>query len=162
MRNVVLACLLALPMTLTGCSDLLSKVTQGIAVTQLQFAFDKVELKRVDIPLITPNASADLLVTLKATNPNPVAAALDRISFDVLMDGNQVGTGLLNNGLSVGPNTSGSFGVLVTIPYSGLPGAAMSAIQNRKALVTLRGTSAVSTPLGNIAVPISLSQNVTF
>jgi LEA14-like dessication related protein len=162
MRKFMVACLIALPVTTSGCASLTNLIGQGLAVTQLQFGFDKAELKRADIPVITPNASADMLITLNATNPNPVKAAIDRFGFDLLMDGTKVGVGSLNNGLSVDPKASTPFTILVTIPYAGLPAAVFSAFQNRRSELTLSGTSNISTPLGNIGFPIALSKTVTF
>lgn len=162
MRKLLIACLITLPATLSGCNGLFNTIAQGLAVSQLTFGFDKVELQKADIPFITPNAKADLLITLTANNPNPVKASLDQIGFDLLMDGTKVGVGSLNNGLSVEPKGTAPFSVLVSIPYAGLPTAAMTALQNRKTQMTLRGMSNISTPIGNIAVPLELSKSVTF
>lgn len=162
MKQLALAVLIGLAAVTPGCTDLGQQITGRLAVTQLQYAFDKFELIRADIPLITPNASADVLITLKATNPNAVAAMLDRMSFDLLLDGTKVGTGTLINGISVAANTTQPVAIQVNVPYNGLPATAMTALQNRRALVGLQGTSTIATPLGNIGIPVSLQQSVTF
>jgi hypothetical protein len=162
MRNWILVGLVGLGMTGSACSLLGQQISERLAVTQLQYGLDGVALQRADLPILSSNPSADLLVTLKATNPNTVAAALDRLTFDLLFDGIKVGTGALAQKLSVPAGGSQSVGVLVTVPYAGLPTAALNALTTRRANVTLRGTSAISTPLGDIPVPIELSQTVTF
>jgi LEA14-like dessication related protein len=162
MRNGIVAGLIGLAVITTACSELGQQLAERIAVTQLQYALEKVELKRADIPLLAANPSADLLVTVKATNPNTVAAALDRMTFDLFLEGTKVGTGVMSGKLSVPAGGSQSAPILVTVPYGGLPTAALSALTARKATVRLQGTSSISTPLGELPVPVELQQTVTF
>jgi LEA14-like dessication related protein len=162
MRNWIVAGLLGLAMTGSACSSLGKQLIEGAAVTQLTYAFDGVELKRADVPLLAQNPSADLQINLQATNPNAVNASLDNMTFDLFLEGSKVGTGTLANKLAVPANSTAKASVLVTVPYTGLPTAAMSAILARKANFTLRGSSAISTPLGNIPVPFELQKTLTF
>jgi LEA14-like dessication related protein len=163
MRNWIMVALLGLTtVTGTSCSLLGQQLAEKVAVTQLQYGLEGVELKRADIPLLAQNPSADLQLTLKATNPNKVAASLDNMAFDLFLEGAKVGTGALAEKLAVPAGGSQAVKVLVTIPYTGLPSAALSALANRRAAMTLRGTSKVSTPLGDIPVPIEISQTVNF
>lgn len=162
MRKWIVVGLMGLSVAGSGCELIGQKVSESLAVTQLRYSLDSVALQRADVPLVTANPSADLMITLKADNPNAVSAALDSLTFDLLMDGTKVGSGALAQKLAVPAGGTQTVSVLVTIPYTGLPQAALTTLLARRAAVTLRGTSAISTPLGNLPVPLELTQTVTF
>lgn len=160
-RLIPLWLTLALPVVLGGCgvADFLA---ERQAIARAQFEFARAELVGADVPFLTPDAGADLKLVLKVTNPNPITARLDRLDYDVFLEGAKVGAGSMTQDFAVSANASKELTIPVHVPYQGLPDAALKAIQARRAAVRVAGTSHLSTPLGGIAYPVEVSHTTTF
>ncbi|HEY9856783.1 MAG TPA: LEA type 2 family protein [Stenomitos sp.] len=152
---------LALPMTVSGC-DALGFLAERQAIARAQFDFARAELAGADVPFLTPDSGADLRIVLKVTNPNPLTARLDKLDYDVFLEGTKVGTGTMAQDFAVDANTSKELTLPVHVPYQGLPEAALKAIQARQAALRVAGTSHLSTPLGTLSYPIEVSRTATF
>lgn len=136
-------------------------IAERQAIAETQFTLDHVVLERADLP-IGANPGAQLRLALDVKNPNPITARLDRMDYQVFMDGAHVGTGALAQEFAVEGGQTGRLELPVFVPYSGLTGVASQALQARKAFMTLKGTSHVATPLGAIDFPVEVSREVTF
>lgn len=160
--RLALVAAMALPFTLSGCTGLTDFIAERQAITRAEFSFERVELQHADIPLVTPNAKADLRVILKVKNPNSVTARLDRLDYEVYLEGTKVGSGAMTDDFSVPAGASKELPLPVAVPYAGLPEPALQAILARRAKIRVTGVSHVSTPLGRIDYPIDLEHTTTF
>lgn len=146
---------------LGGC-DLAQGVAERQAITKAEFAFDHVELKRLDLPLLTPDAGVGLDLFLSVKNPNPVTARLDRLDYTVLLNDANFAAGSMTQDFSVPAGATASLVLPLTVPYTALPQSALSALEKRAATFTLNGTSHLTTPFGEIGFPVSVSKPMTF
>src|SRR5688572_1370709 len=92
MRSWILSLALAAPLLTAGCG-VQSSIAQRQALANAQFALERVVLKRADVPFLGADPGADLDVVLAVTNPNGITAVLDRLDYEVLVDGQPVGNG---------------------------------------------------------------------
>lgn len=159
-RWVPLWVLLVLPSALGGC-DAAAFLAERQAIAQARFEFARAELVSADVPFLTPEAGADLNLVLQVQNPNPVTARLDRLDYDVFLEGAKVGSGRMAQDFAVSAGARKELVIPVHVPYQGLPEAALQAIQARRAALRLAGTSHVSTPLGAIAYPVEVQHTAT-
>lgn len=150
-----------LVVALGGCGAM-SFLAERQALARAQFEFARAELVGADVPFLSPEAGADLNLILKVTNPNPLTARLDRLDYDVYLEGTKVGTGAMTQDFAVSANTNKELLLPVHIPYQGLPEAALKAIQARRAAMRVAGTSHLSTPLGTLSYPVEVSQTTDF
>lgn len=160
--RLALVAALALPAALAGCTGLPDFIAERQAITKAEFSFERVELQHMDIPVVTPNAKADMRVILKVKNPNAVTARLDRLNYEVYLEGYQVGTSAMTEDFSVPAGASKELPLQVAVPYAGLPEPALQAILARRAQIRVKGVSHVSTPLGRIDYPVDLQHTTTF
>lgn len=149
------------PMALGGC-DAIGFLAERQAIARAQFEFARAELKGADVPFLSPEAGADMDIVLKVTNPNPITARLDRLDYDVFLEGAKVGAGRMTQDFAVAASSSRELVLPVHIPYQGLPDAALKAIQARRAAMRVAGTSHLSTPLGALSYPVEVSHTTTF
>lgn len=147
--------------TLPGCSAL-DFIASRAAIAKANFSFDHVALQSADIPLVTPNASVSLQLYVNVQNPNPITASLDAFDYTLLLENQQVATGSLPQAFSVDTGATSQLVLPVTIPYANLPQAVLTALLARKADFTLQGTSHITTPLGVLSFPVSISATETF
>lgn len=160
-RLIPLWLALALPGVLGGCG-VAGFLAERQAIAQAKFEFARAELVGADVPFLNPSAGADLNVVLKVTNPNPITARLDRLDYDLFVEGAKVGAGSMTQDFVVSANASKELTIPVHVPYQGLPEAALKALQARRAALRIAGTSHLSTPLGAIAYPVEVSHTTTF
>lgn len=160
-RLIPLMLALAVPVLAAGC-DAANFLAERQAITRASFEFGRAELKGADVPFVSPDAGADLDIVLKVTNPNPITARLDRLDYQVFLEGGQVGTGSMTQDFAVAAGASKELVLPVHIPYQGLPEAGLQAIQARRAAMRVAGTSHLSTPLGALSYPVEVSHTTTF
>lgn len=153
--------MLGLAIAPAGCGSS-GFVAEHQAIAQAQFALDHVTLRRADVPFVSPNAGADLDIVLKVTNPNTVTAKLDRLDYQLFVEGQPVGEGATTSDFSVPGGASQLLTVPISVTYAGLPSVALDAVRNRAADVKLQGTSHLATPLGRIDYPVTIERQVTF
>lgn len=160
-RLIPLILTLALSGALGGC-DAAGFLAERQAIARAQFAFERAELVGADVPFVSPEAGADLNIVLSVTNPNPLTARLDRLDYDVFLEGAKVGAGSMAQDFAVSAGAKKELSIPVHIPYLGLPDAALKALQARRAALRLAGTSHLSTPFGAIAYPVEVSHTTSF
>jgi len=162
MKRLALAAALTMVPVLAGCEGLMGFIAERQAISKADFAFDRVELQSLDIPLINPDPKANLRVVLKVSNPNAITARLDRLDYTFFLEGTQVGEGAMTDDFSVEAGASRELVLPLAIPYQGLPEPALKALQARRAAMTLKGTSQIATPLGRLSYPVETSYTANF
>ena len=158
MRLVKEALVSALLLVAVGCQAG-DQLAQRAAMANVSYAYDKVEVARIDVPLLTADPRAELRLTL--TVRNPIAATLDPLSYDVFIEGTKVGTGKTAETFTVPAGATSPLVLPISVPYANLPGAALQAVLNRRILLGVKGTSHVTTPVGTIDVPLEINQTVS-
>lgn len=136
-------------------------VAERQAIAQTEFTLAQVLLDRVDMPFFGENPGAQMRLALDVKNPNPITARLDRMDYQVFMEGQHVGDGALAQEFAVEAGQTGRLELPVFVPYRSFPDATR-VFQARKAHLTLKGVSHVATILGAIDFPVEVSREVTF
>lgn len=154
--------LLAIALPVLGGCDAVGFIAERQAIARAQFEFERAELVSADVPFLAPEAGADMTVVLEVTNPNPLTARLDRLDYELFLEGSRVGTGTMARDFAVAPGATEELSLPVHIPYQGLPEAALKAIQARRADLKVTGTSHLSTPFGALAFPVEVRHATTF
>lgn len=162
MKRLAMAAALALTPVLAGCEGLMDFIAQRQAISQAEFAFDRIELQSLDIPYVKPDARANMRVILQVKNPNTITARLDRLDYQVLLEGSQVGEGAMTDDFAVEAGATRELVLPLSIPYQDLPEPVIQAIQARRAAMTLKGQSHLDTPLGRISYPVETSKTMAF
>jgi len=92
-------------------------------------------------------------VYLSVYNPNGFRLDATRLTYDLLVGENRVGTGALDSRFTVQDNDSTEVRIPVDFTYSGIGSAARQMIQSGSVPYTVRGDVTVATPLGNFTRP---------
>lgn len=158
-RILALGTALALGGALSGCG-LLDAVMARAALAKAAFSLERVSVLRADLPF-GQDPKADLQVVLGVSNPNNIRVQLDRLDYELFLEGTRVGTGATTSDFSVAPGAKSELPLTVSVPYAGLPQAVLSALVNRKAEVGFNGTSHIATPLMTLDYPVSLTRTLT-
>lgn len=92
---------------------------------------------------------------LNVYNPNGFRLDATRLSYQVLVGENQLGTGILDSRFNVQEKDSTTVRIPVEFTYAGIGGAARQMMQSGSVPYTVTGDVTVATPLGNFTVPYS-------
>ncbi|MBM3275843.1 MAG: LEA type 2 family protein [Candidatus Sericytochromatia bacterium] len=143
-----------LVMLLAGC-DLVGAIASRQAITRAEFSFKTAEITNLDVPLLVQNPGADLKVTLGVKNPNPIAL-LDKLDYQVTLQGQPVATGFLGEEFKVEPGASRDLILPISVKYSALPDPIVDALLKREVAVAIKGASHLSTPFGTLDFPMEV------
>jgi len=97
--------------------------------------------------------SMDVYLTIY--NPNGFRLDATRLTYDVLVGENRLGTGALDSRFTVQEDDSTEIRIPVDFTYSGIGSAARQMMQSGSVPYTVRGDVTVATPLGNFTRPYS-------
>ena len=145
---------------LSGC-ELLTAVIERQAISKDEFSFNRAEFTRVDIPFITPNAKAEFKVVLGVKNPNPVAAVVDKLDYELLLQDQSVSSGALSSNFRVEAGGNQEMVLPFSITYDGLTKPVLDAFQAREVAVGVKGMSHLSTPVGTLDFPMQVAGRST-
>jgi LEA14-like dessication related protein len=146
---------------LGGCG-LVTAVAERQALTRAEFSFKTAEFTHLGVPVIDADPRAELNVTLGVKNPNPIAAALDRVDYEVVVQETVVGRGALSRDFRVEAGKSRDLVLPVTVRYAGLAAPVLDALLERRIAVAIRGTSHLTTPIGTLAFPLEVRGGTAF
>ncbi len=158
MKRLALA--LTLMPALSGCEGVMDFIAQRQAISKAEFAFERVELQSLDVPLLTPDPKATMRVVLKVKNPNGITARLDRLDYTFFLEGAKVGEGAMTDDFAIDAGSSRELVLPLAIPYLGLSEPALKALLARRAAMTLKGSSQIDTPLGRLSYPVETSHTM--
>ena len=94
-------------------------------------------------------------VYLSVYNPNGFRLDATRLTYDLLVGENRLGTGALDSRFTVQDNDSTEVRIPVDFSYAGIGSAARQMLQSGSVPYTVRGDVTVATPLGNFTRPYS-------
>ena len=86
-------------------------------------------------------------------NPNGFKLDATRLTYNVLVGQNQLGTGALNSRFTVQSKDSTTVRIPIDFTYSGIGAAATQMMQQGSVPYTITGDVTVATPLGNFTRP---------
>ena len=92
-------------------------------------------------------------VYLSVYNPNGFRLDATRLTYQLLVGQNQIGTGALDSRFTVQDNDSTVVRIPVNFTYAGIGGAARQMMQSGSVPYTVNGDVTVATPLGNFTRP---------
>jgi len=90
---------------------------------------------------------------LNIYNPNGFKLDATRLTYNVKVGENQLGTGALDSRFTVQDNDSTTIRIPVDFTYAGIGGAARQMMQSGSVPYTITGDVTVATPLGNFTRP---------
>ena len=90
---------------------------------------------------------------LNIYNPNGFKLDATRLTYNVMVGQNQLGTGELDSRFTVQNNDSTTVRIPIDFTYSGIGSAARSLMQSGSVPYTITGDVTVGTPLGNFTRP---------
>lgn len=114
---------------------------------------------RVDIAIPLTASSIDLDMTLAIDNPNPVGLRLDRLDFDVLVNGNRVVRSVSDRRIRIPANGVGDVELDLRIGYNDaqhLFREIADVIRGNRAQYEIRGNAYYDTPAGQLRFPVTV------
>lgn len=114
---------------------------------------------RVSVALPLSASTIDFDFTLEIENPNPVGLNLDRVDFDMFVNGTNVAKGLTSNSVRIPANGVGDVRIRTRVNYDNLKTLfreIADVIQGDRANYELRGRAFYDTPLGRMDFPLTI------
>lgn len=154
MRKATISlCALAL-LTLGGCNS----VRQALNIENPTYILRGVR-PRVAVAIPLSASTIDLDFDIEVQNPNSVGLRLDRIDFDVLVNGNQVTRGFSSQRVRIPANGFGDVRIQTRVDYNDVKSLfreIADVIQGERANYELRGTAHFDTPVGTLNFPLTV------
>lgn len=110
------------------------------------------------IPLSASRIDFDLAIGIE--NPNGIALRLDRMDFDLLLNGTRLVTGLTNQRIRIPAEGTGTLDLTASVGYNDLRtlfSEVVDMIQGERPRYEIRGTAYYDTPVGQIDFPVTIS-----
>ena len=142
MRRFVSAVAIAVVVASTGCSSLGRAVFEEPVVT-----FKDVRINGLGL------AGGDLDIMLNVYNPNRFKLDATRLTYRLMVDSVQFGTGAIDQRFVVQEGDSTTVTLPLKFNYAGLGGAARQLLSSGSVNYRVMGDVTVSTPLGNFTRP---------
>jgi LEA14-like dessication related protein len=114
---------------------------------------------RVSVALPFSASTIDFDFVLEIDNPNPVALNLDRVDFDMFVNGTNVARGLTSDRVRIPPNGVGDVRIRTRVNYDNLKTLfreVADVIQGHRANYELRGRAYFDTPIGRMDFPLTI------
>ena len=142
MRRFVSAVAIAVVVASTGCSSLGRAVFEEPIVT-----FKDVRINGLGL------AGGDLDIMLNVYNPNRFKLDATRLTYRLMVDSVQFGTGAIDQRFVVQEGDSTTVTLPLKFNYAGLGGAARQLLSSGSVNYRVMGDFTVNTPLGNFTRP---------
>ena len=142
MRRFVLVATVAAAVASTGCQSIGQAVFEEPVVT-----FKDVRINGLGL------AGGDLDIMLNVYNPNKFKLDATRLTYRLMVDSVQFGTGAIDSRFVVQDKDSTTVTLPLKFNYAGLGGAARQLLSSGSVNYRVVGDVTVSTPLGNFTRP---------
>lgn len=140
-------------MAAAGCNTL-----RDLQIQNPEYSFRDVRPRlSLALPLSASTIDFDMLVEIE--NPNTVGLRLDRLDFDILVDGTHVVSGVTRDRVQIPARGSGDVRLRARVGYSevrSLWRELVEAIQGDRAKYEVRGRVYYDTPLGRLDFPLTI------
>ena len=146
---------------LAGLAALLLSSCQTLADLNIQNpTYSIVSIKpRVAVAIPLSASTIDFDLALNVDNPNGIALRLDRMDFDLLVNGTRVVRGLTNQRIRIPAEGRGTLDLTASVGYneiSTLFRQVVDWVQGDRPDYELRGTAYYDTPIGQMNFPITV------
>ena len=145
MRTVLVAVVLVV--TVIVAAVIYQQYRQRESVRNLTITLEDVRVESVGL------TGAELAIAIRATNPGPVAATIDRTSYVIFVNNISLGEGQNLQKVTVPAGGSVVIAQPISVTYSGAVSSAWSYLTAGEAEWRLVGTAYIDTPLGQVSVP---------
>lgn len=151
---MTIATLLAIALIGSGCNTLRD-------VLEIENPTYRIRSVRPSLDLAIPFSAStvDLGFTIDVENPNRVALRLDRLDFDIFMNGTRVVQGINDSGIRIPAQGLGQLQLETRFGYNELSSLfreVVEMIQGNRASYEIRGTAYYDTPVGQLNFPITV------
>lgn len=146
--------ILAGTLALSGCNTLLGAL-------DIQNPTYRIRSVRPDVDIAIPFSAStiDLGFTIDIDNPNRVGLSLDRLDFDLFMNGNRIVSGINDRGVRIPAEGIGQLELDARIGYSEIQSLfreVVELIQGNRANYEIRGTAHYDSPVGQLRFPVTV------
>jgi hypothetical protein len=114
---------------------------------------------RVDIAIPFSASKIDFDLAIEVENPNTVDLRLDRMNFDLLVNGTRVVSGLTNQRIRIPAEGVGRLDLTASVGYNELSSLFRDVagwIQGSRPDYEIRGTAFYDTPIGELSFPVTV------
>ncbi|KPJ74515.1 hypothetical protein AMJ52_00260 [candidate division TA06 bacterium DG_78] len=94
---------------------------------------------------------------IKAENPNPINAVLDKLIYTFYVNDTNVFSGTTGNKITIPANKSKSFSTTITLEYTKIGEALIEVIKLKTANYKIKAKAYISTAIGEISYPVEIS-----
>lgn len=126
-------------------------VQERLAIKECKFSL--VSVKPYDFTF--NNLKLDF--NINANNPNKIDAVLDKLKYTLYANDNGLISGITGKGIKIPAKGSNNFVTTVTLEYSKLDEALISAIRLGKAEYRVKATAYIQTIIGEISYPVEIT-----
>ncbi|MBD3286412.1 hypothetical protein GF359_07625 [candidate division WOR-3 bacterium] len=150
MRIKKILILMLLAGMLPGCF-----IWQRVALKNCEYRFAGTKIAEIALSYIR------LELIIDVTNPNSIEVVLDRIAFDLFVNDEKIAKGSHNAQLRIPSGESAKVRPVVTLHYSEIGTALLSAIKNMSATYRVVGTVYFDTGVGSFSFPVTIVEGET-
>lgn len=146
--------LLLLLVTSAGCNS----VQDALNIENPEYSIRDIR-PRVSLALPLSASTIDFDMMVEIDNPNGVALRLDRIDFDILVDGSHVVSGVSRDRIRIPSRGTGDARLRASVGYNqvrSLWREIVDAIQGDRASYEVRGRVYYDTPIGQLNFPLTV------
>ncbi|MGH9457423.1 MAG: LEA type 2 family protein [Thermoanaerobaculia bacterium] len=114
---------------------------------------------RVQVAIPLSASSIDLTFDVEIENPNPVGLTLDRVDFELFVNGSQILRDISSQNVRIPAEGIGQFDLRTRIDYDdarNLFNELANIIRGERAQYEIRGTAFYDTPIGRLEFPLTL------
>lgn len=140
--------------TLTGCDTL----NRTLNIQNPTYLLRSVR-PRVSVAIPLSQSSIDFDFDIEVQNPNSVGLRLDRVDFDVLVNGAQITRGFSSDRIQIPARGFGDVRIRTRVGYDDLRSLfreVADVVQGQRANYELRGRAYFDTPLGTMDFPLTV------
>jgi LEA14-like dessication related protein len=144
----------ALLLAATGCSSLQTTLN----IEEPRYTMRDIR-PHVSIALPLSASSIDFDMNVEVENPNSVGLRLDRIDFDLMVNGSRLLSGVTRDQIRVPARGTGEVRLTARVGYNQIRSAfreVSDAIQGNRAKYELRGRAYYDTPIGRMDFPFTV------
>ena len=141
--------------SLSGCASM------GSLVKKVGFSEPTVEITGVQV-LQASIEGVELGFFFQANNPNPIGLNVERIEYEVLLDGKTLGNGSNPNPIALPARGASSFSVTYAISTKDVIAAGLSALGKKEHTVEIKATLGVNTPIGVLDFALGHEEALSF
>ena len=146
---------LVLAASLTGCASM------GSLMKKVGFSEPTVEITGVHV-LQANLEGVELGFFFQANNPNPIGLNVERIEYEVFLDGKTLGSGSNPNPIALPARGASAFSVNYAVSTKEVLGAGLSALGKKEHTVAIKATLGVNTPIGVLDFSLEHEEALSF